>query len=101
MDYRRVISSVHLSLCGLVQHLQQAWWLYSQRYKIQIPQAGYRQKNLQFYLDRADSLYGTEPEMRKYVLETEAKYKLNMERPLKADLPKAEAKELEKAARDK
>jgi hypothetical protein len=55
-------------------------------------------KDLQLYLDTIDSLYNADPEMRKKVLETEEKYRINSERLERARRLKEEARELEKAA---
>lgn len=55
-------------------------------------------KSLQLYLDRLDSLYKIQPDMREKVLETEEEYRLNFERLQKAKRMKIEAENLEKAA---
>lgn len=53
---------------------------------------------LQFSLDRADSLYRVDPDLRKTVLETEEQRRVNFERLQKATRLKDEAKSLEEAA---
>lgn len=58
-------------------------------------------KKLQIYLDLTDSLYNTRPDMRKVVLETEEEYRQNFERLQKAERLKAEAKDLEKAVKQR
>ena len=55
-------------------------------------------RSLQLYLNQLDSLYEMQPDLRKRVLETEEKYRLNFERLQKAEQLKTEAKNLEKAA---
>jgi hypothetical protein len=59
------------------------------------------QRNLQMYLDTIDSLYNSDPEMRKKVLETEEEYRINLERLERAGRLREEAIKLEKAARKK
>ncbi len=51
---------------------------------------------LQFFLDRADSLYRVDPDLRKSVLETEEQRRINFERLQRAERLKEEAKKLEK-----
>lgn len=58
-------------------------------------------RSLQLYLDRADSSYNARQDMRKAVLETEEEYRQNFERLQRAERLKAEAKDLEKAAKKK
>ncbi len=53
---------------------------------------------LQLSLDRADSLYRVDPDLRKSVLETEEQRQVNFERLQKAERLKRDAEELEKAA---
>ena len=59
------------------------------------------QKGLQLHLDHVDSLYNTQSDMRKTVLETQEEYLQNFERLSKAERLKAEAKDLEKEAQRK
>ena len=56
-------------------------------------------RSLQHYLDRIDSMYNARPDMRKAVLETEERNRENFERLEKAERLKAEAKDLERAAK--
>ena len=58
-------------------------------------------KILQINLDREDSLYFSSREFRKIVIQTEENYQHNFERLRKADLLKAEAKDLEQMAKEK
>lgn len=53
---------------------------------------------LQLSLDKADSLYHIDPDLRKFVLETEEQRRVNFERLQKAERLKRDAEELEKAA---
>lgn len=53
---------------------------------------------LQLSLDRADSLYQVDPDLRKSVLEREEQRRVNFERLQKAERLKNEAKRLEEAA---
>lgn len=53
---------------------------------------------LQLFLDRADSLYRMDPDLRKSVLQTEEQRRVNFERLQKAERLKNEAKRLEEAA---
>ncbi|MCW3092201.1 MAG: hypothetical protein JWP81_3270 [Ferruginibacter sp.] len=57
------------------------------------------QRSLQVYLDRVDSLYSQSPDMREKLIEAEEHYRFNFERLQKAERLKAEAKQLEDAAR--
>lgn len=54
--------------------------------------------SLQLFLDRADSLYQVNPDLKQTVLETEEERRVNFERLLKAERLKKEAKMLEEAA---
>ncbi|WP_341838608.1 DUF2730 family protein [Chitinophaga pollutisoli] len=54
--------------------------------------------SLQLSLDRADSLYQVDPDLRKSILETEEQRRVNFERLQKAERLKNEAKRLEEAA---
>lgn len=57
---------------------------------------------LQLYLDRLDSIYKTNPELREKVIEKEDQYKLNHDRRQRASRLRLEAEELDKkAAREK
>jgi hypothetical protein len=58
-------------------------------------------KGLQLYLDRVDSLYETNPNMRKMVIEIEQEYQRNFERLQKAQHLKTEALDLEKEVQKK
>ena len=58
-------------------------------------------KDLQFWLDQTDSIYTVRADLRSRILEAETKYQQNMERLIKAERLKNEAKVLEKAARRK
>jgi len=58
-------------------------------------------KDLQFWLDQVDTFYNTHSDMRSHILETETKYQQNMDRLIRAERLKNEAKDLEKEARQK
>ena len=55
-------------------------------------------KNLQDYLDRLDSVYDANPDMREQILQTENQYRANFYRLQRAIRLKEEARDLEKAA---
>ncbi len=57
------------------------------------------QLHLQVYLDRVDSLYNVNPDMRRHVLQVEEEYRLNFERLQRAERLRNEAKDLERKAR--
>jgi hypothetical protein len=59
------------------------------------------QKGLQRFLDRIDSLQQSNIDLRKFVLQTEEKNRLDLEMLQKAERSKTEAKELENKARKK
>ena len=56
------------------------------------------QMGLQLYLDKLDSLYSVQSDMREKVLETEEQYRVNFERLQKAERLKRDAEDLERAA---
>jgi len=58
-------------------------------------------RNFQIYLQEADSLYRTQPDLRETVVETENRYLENIGRLEKAVRLKEEARDLEKKAREK
>lgn len=53
---------------------------------------------LQYYLDRLDSIYKTNPDLREKIVEKEEQYKLNYERRQRASRLRLEAQELDKKA---